>query len=220
MTIDVMRTMTASVPAVLSDPARTRQYIDELEKATQANARQGNLEVVMGSVAFETDGAGVIAAGAAQRMFQDGLNQAAAGGLVLTYADATLFFGKVPSGQIFILRAMGFGIYCVEAAASAQDVEILGRTTRVTTNLRNTPVPSGNVTQWPTETGARTTGNGNVTDGSRPLDPGIVLQPNHDFTIDFEVVRQVTLSQVDSTYIIQAFLPAIRVYDPLVLARS
>lgn len=212
--------LSASVPQVLSSPERTKKYIKELERATTANARQGNLELVMGSIQFPTTAGGVIAANTQLRMFQDGFGGFAAGGLALTHADATFFQGKVPSGQLLILRGMGMGVYCREGAASAQDVEMLCRTCSVTVNLRSTPVPAGNIAMWPTETGARGTGNGNVTDGTRPFDPGIVLQPNQDFTIDFEVVRAVTLSQQSANYVVQALLPAIRVYDPLVLARS
>jgi hypothetical protein len=204
---------------MLADADRTYNYLQNLRTAAK-NAKQGNLEVIFGTVKYQLDAASQIPANTRRKAYQDGLGEAAAGGLILTYADSNLWFGRCPSGQILILQGMGLSIWRGDAAITDQEIELIARNIYIVMQLRNNPVNMGCCAIWPTTQGSRGTGNGNVDVGVRPFDPGVVLLPTEDFSIDFIAARNIQLNGDEgSPYYIQVHNPGLRVYDERVLAR-
>ena len=205
--------------ANLADSAQLAGYVQTLLDARAVDTRQGNLEVVTSTVAFLTDGAGLIPAGQFRTLFQDNQGQAAASGMIQTLADSNLFGGKIPSGVCILLFGLGFSVEC-DAAFTSEDVYKLARNLSVLANLRGTPVQTGSVRDWPDILGPRGVGLGNQTGGVVPLDPPIVLLPLQDWTVKLTLERPVTLSNPATEYRVHLRCPSQRLYDPLVLGKS
>ena len=194
------------------------QYTERLMLAREVGVKQGNLEPVVGTVRFTTDGASQIAAGTFRTVFAEACGQSANSGIVQTDADSTFFGGKIPAGVMFILFGMGFEVEATQL--TVDDISTLCRNTSVQVNLRQTPVKAGSLRDWPSVSGPRGQGNGNLDNGYKPLEPAIVLQPLEDFTIVVEVQRTITLSQANTNYDLHVTHPNVRIYDPLVLGKS
>jgi hypothetical protein len=207
------------LPAYLAVSAQLAGYVQTLLDSRAVDTRQGNLEAVASTVAFQTDGAGLIPAGTFRTFFQDNLGQAAASGMIQTLADSNLFGGQIPSGVALILYGLGFSIEC-DVAFTSEDVYALARNLSILANLRGTPVQAGSVRDWPDILGPRGVGLGNQDGGTVPLDPPIVLLPLQTWAVKVTCERPVTLSNVSTEYRVHLRCPAQRIYDPLVLGKS
>jgi hypothetical protein len=207
--------------AVLHDRELLAGYVQTLKMARAVDVRQGSLEIVTATVAFDVGVAGAIAQGVKRTAFLDNLNDNQSSGLVQTYADGNLFGGKIPSGELVILRGMGINIEATDPEITAQDINQIGRNISVLFQLRRTPVNAGSVRDWPELIGARGTGNGNPDSGVVPFSPPVVLEPLQDYTVTFEVVRPISLTVEEGSQILLHIRnPAMRVYDPIVLGKS
>lgn len=208
-----------SMAAMMSTPQLLGNYVNQLRAARKVNVRQGNVEPVTGTVRFVTAAGGVLAAGLQRTAFLDNIGEATSSGLAQTAADGTLFGGKIPSGEVIVLRGMGLSVES-DGAFTAQDVEILGRNLAVQMQLRRTPVLMGSVRDWPDFLGPRGVGNGNNTDGVIPFTPAVVLEPLQDFTMLVTIVRPITLSLALTAYDVHFRFPDLKLYDPMVLGKS
>ena len=205
--------------ANLADSAQLAGFVQTLLDARAVDTRQGNLEIVASTVAFVTDGAGLIPQGQFRTFFQDTLGQNQASGMVQTLADSNLFGGQIPSGVCILLYGLGFSVEC-DKAFTSEDAYKLCRNLSILPNLRGTPVNAGSVRDWPDILGPRGVGIGNQTNGVVPLDPPIVLLPLQTWNVKVTLERAVTLSNVSTEYRVHVRAPSQRIYDPLVLGKS
>lgn len=210
--------------AMLADENLLYEYVRVLKLARKVNVRQGNVEAVTATVQFVTDAAALIPFGTRRIAFQDNLGELNSSGVVggQTRADGNLFGGKIPSGEMILMRGFGLNVES-DAAITAQVVNQIGRNVGVTMQLRRTPVNMGSVRDWPEVIGARGTGNGNSDRGTIPFTPPLVLEPLQDYTVEFVVERQVGITLVgfaNTPVDVHVRCPSLRIYDPIVLGKS
>jgi len=209
----------AQAAQVLHDPNLIRGWVDVL-KEVRRYARTGNLEPIVGTARMTTNGAGLLAANAQTRVFLDDLNDNQASGIVQTRADSNYFGGKVPQGEIFVLHGMEVQILA-DSQLNALDIEQIAKSVSVEIQLRETPVYSGAVIDWPSVMGARGQGNGDQTNGVRPFEPSVVIESLMSYWIVLTAVRAVQLSVAATVNIdFRVRNPATRLYDAVILGKS
>lgn len=179
-----------------------------------------DLQPVTGTVAFNSDGVGLIVE-TERKMFEDKLNEAVSSGLAQTRASGTFFGGEVPTGQMWLLWSLGLTASGA-GTLTADQLLAFAEAISVQVNLRSKdkPVQIGGLLDWPDILGSNAgiqTGNGEI--GRRTFTYPIVLDPLDSFTLDFTREKAVTIG-INSFVQIHGYLRATRIYDERVLALS
>lgn len=221
LTASQMQITPATDPGMLlGDSGAMKDLVSQLIDIRKQDVRTGNTEPFTATVQFDSDAAGLIAQGQIRTAFLDTIGQNQASGMVQTIADSNFTGGKVPSGQIPVLRAWGVTIEC-DFTATSLDIQRVGANIAQIMNLRKTPVQMGSIRDWPDLLAPRGTGGGNSTFGMIPFTPPIVLLPLQDFSVTAQVVRPIQLSVAQVVAVRLHFrAQSVTSYDPLVLGKS